>query len=211
MNTLLSQAINNLKKLKDIEENQILVLSGSRELNFQDDYIQIENISELENGIHFTFHQILSSLSFLDFEKSDQLIKDMDIAIDRIFDNIKLNELIENETNHLCEIINNIDHILELYKESIFYKSPFYKCMFSFYNGIKTFKKICQEINKQKFYLDYTHYIKNEITGELDPNLIYSDTEEESDNDSDNDNDNDNDSDNDNDNDNRKDGNLKQE
>ena len=49
MNTLLSQAINNLKKLKDIEENQILVLSGSRELNFQDDYIQIENISELEN------------------------------------------------------------------------------------------------------------------------------------------------------------------
>ena len=88
MNTLFSQAVENIKILKDIGKNQQVVLSGSRKLDIQDDYEQLENISELENGIHFSFHHILSALSFLKFEETDTMIKLMDEALDNIFENL---------------------------------------------------------------------------------------------------------------------------
>jgi hypothetical protein len=180
MNTLLSQAVENIRTLKYIRKNQQLVLSGSRKLDIQDDYEQLENISELENGIHFSFHHILSSLSFLKFEEADTLIEIMDEALDNIFKNDKLNELMEDESD-LFKIVDNIDRLLESYKESVYYKSPFYELQRNIYKKVDFVKDTFLNVLKKEevikrgmmFYLTL-----NTITGECDPNLIYTSDEE---------------------------------
>ena len=181
MNTLLSLAVKNLNVLTSINKNQQLVLSGSRKLNIQDDYVQLENVSEIENGIHFTFHQILSTLSFLNFEHADKLIEIMDEAIDNIFKNEKLNELMEGDSE-ILEIVNNIDEILDAYKESVFYKSPFYDFQRKLYRNIDFVKATLMNAVKKEVGIRqvFRYYItKNMSTGEVDPNLSYSTSDEE--------------------------------
>lgn len=181
MNTLLSQAQENLIILKNISKNDHLILSESRKLNIQEDYVQVDNTSELENGIHFTFHQVLSSLNFLKFEESDAFIQLMDEAIDNIFENDKLNELMDGDSE-LFKIVDNIDRLLESYKESVYYKSPFYELQRNVYKKVdfvkETFLNVLkkeEEIKKGIMY--YLH--QNKLTKELDSNLIYTSDEDE--------------------------------
>lgn len=188
MNTLFSQAVENIEILKDISKNQHVVLSGSRKLDIQDDYEQLENIPELENGIHFSFHHILSSLSFLKFDETDTMIQLMDEALDNIFENDKLVELMDDDSD-LFKIVDNIDRILESYKESVYYKSPFYDIQRNIYRKIDyvkyTFLNVLKKEEEIKRGLMY--YLKiNTITRECDSNLIYT-SDEENDYETDND------------------------
>ena len=181
MNTLLSQAIENINTLKSIGKNEQLVLSGSRKLDVQDDYEQLENILELENGIHFSFHQILSTLSFLKFEEADNLIKLMDEAIDNIFENQKLSELMDDESD-LFKIVDNIDRLLESYKDSVYYKSPFYELQRNVYGKVEFIKETFLNVLKKEEEIKkgIMYYLKvNTITKECDSNLIYSSDEED--------------------------------
>ncbi len=181
MNTLFNQAIENIKTLKDLSKDEILVLSGSRKLDIQDDYEQLENIVELENGIHFSFHQILSTLAFLKFEEADTLIGLMDEAIDKIFENNKLNELLQDDSD-LLNIVNNIDRILESYKESVYYKSPFYELQRNIYGKIDFIKETFMNVLKKEDEIKrgILYYLKiNRITREFDSNLVYSSDEED--------------------------------
>lgn len=181
MNTLFSQALENIKILKSIGKNQQVVLSGSRKLDIQDDYEQLENISELENGIHFSFHHILSTLSFLKFEETDEIIQLMDEALDNIFENDKLVELMDDESD-LYKIINNIDEVLEYYKDSIYYKSPFYDFQRNIYSKVDFIKETFLNVLKKEEEIKkgIMYYLKiNTITQECDSNLIYTSDEEE--------------------------------
>ena len=181
MNTLFSQAVENIKILRDIGKNQQVVLSESRKLDIQDDYEQLENISELENGIHFSFHHILSTLSFLKFEETDTMIKLMDEALDNIFENSKLVELMEDDSD-LFKIIDNIDRVLESYKESVYYKSPFYELQRNVYKKVDFVKDTFLNVLKKEEEIKkgIMYYLKiNTITRECDSNLIYTSDEEE--------------------------------
>ena len=65
MDTLFDTSKINLNILKNLKPKEILLSSRSRELSITEEYIQIDNIHEIENGIYFTFHQILSSLDLI--------------------------------------------------------------------------------------------------------------------------------------------------
>ena len=120
MSSLYDKSINNLKTLQSIQKDEILISSPSRELSIQGEYVQIDNRTELESAIFFTFHQILSLLNTFDIVKYCSLIETIDQTIDNIFENNQLNALLENEESELREIIDGIDTLLQYYKDYIF-------------------------------------------------------------------------------------------
>ena len=61
----------------------------------------------------------------MDFLEKDILIKDIDECIQNIYDNKKLNLLMDGESE-LFKIINDIDIKLDILKETYYYDSPFY-------------------------------------------------------------------------------------
>ena len=137
MTTLLNLSEQNLEILSKLNGDSILLSSPMRILSIQEDFVQVDNIHELENGIYFTFYQCLSSLDNVSFMKRDALIQRMDECIDRIYENQVLNNLIDEGT-YLFKIMSDIDLKLDNYKENIFYGSPFYNnysylCQFSEY------------------------------------------------------------------------------
>ena len=137
MTTLSEKSINNLKIIKNLGENDILSSSSLRELSIQEEFIEVDNIRELENGIYFTFHQCLSDIVNMNFLEKDLIIKEIDQAIDNIYDNKKLNSLMDDDSE-LYKIMNDIDIKHDLLKEVNYYNSPFYNyyckfCIFKDY------------------------------------------------------------------------------
>ena len=120
MTTLLNLSEQNLEILSKLNGDSILLSSPMRILSIQEDFVQVDNIHELENGIYFTFYQCLSSLDNVSFMKRDALIQRMDECIDRIYENQVLNNLIDEGT-YLFKIMSDIDLKLDNYKENIFY------------------------------------------------------------------------------------------
>lgn len=125
MNTLSEKSRNNLKIIKNLGNESILSSSSSRDITIQEEFVEIDNINNLENGLYFTFHQCLSDMVNMQFLEKDTLISDIDECIQNIYDNEKLNSLMEDESE-LYKIMNDIDNKHYLFKESYFYNSPFY-------------------------------------------------------------------------------------
>ena len=137
MTTLSEKSRENLRILKNLGENDILSSSSLREISIQEEFVEVDNITELENGLYFTFHQCLSDLVNMEFLEKDTVINDIDEAIQNIYDNKKLNKLLENDSE-LYKIMDDIDIKHDMLKESYYYNSPFYKyychfCMFKDY------------------------------------------------------------------------------
>lgn len=199
MNTLQLKSHQNLDFLSKLEINDNINAKRG-ELVLQDDFVQVDNIIDLEYAIYFTFHEILTSSELSTIYNTD-LIDKMDKSIDCIFDNKQLNELIENDKD-FKNIINDIDEKIYQLKESYFYQSPFFnffrKC-YNNYNSIKTIFKENNEYITKMFYVsnreitcpevDFTFESdsdkednnveeeKNSETGEVNPNLVYDEDE----------------------------------
>ena len=131
MSTLSDKSRNNLKIIKNLGNNSILSSSPSRDMAIQEEFIEVDNINNLENGLYFTFHQCLSDTINMDFVEKDKLISDIDECIQNIYDNEKLNSLMDDESE-LYKIMNDIDIKHDLLKESYFYNSPFYNYYYKF-------------------------------------------------------------------------------
>ena len=108
MNTLLTKANNNLTLLCNLSEKECLLSSPSRDLSIQKDYIQVENVIELENSIYFTFHQIMSSMDSFNIYQKNLFIRRLDSSINNIFENESLNKLLE-DNSVLFQIVDDID------------------------------------------------------------------------------------------------------
>ena len=145
MDTLTEKAYNNLKLLLNLDTESILV-SEKNQLKLQEEYVQVDNTLELEYAFYFTFHQLFSCNNNHLIYNSN-LIGKLDQAIDNIYDNDKLNELITNNESFKL-IIDNIDSKLDDYKERIFYQSPFFTFLKRKHNFIHFFKKILEENNE---------------------------------------------------------------
>lgn len=137
MTTLSEKSRENLRILKNLGENDILSSSNLRKLSIQEEFVEVDNIREIENGLYFTFHQCLSDIVNMEFVEKDVIIKDVDEAIQNIYDNKKLNKLLEDDSE-LYKIMDDIDIKHDMLKEAYFYKSPFYNyyckfCVFKDY------------------------------------------------------------------------------
>ena len=125
MNTLSTQALNNLKVIRDLGNDSILSSSSSRDIAIQEEFVEVDNINDLENGLHFTFHQALSDMVTMRFVEKDVLIDDIDECIQNIYDNKILNGLMKYDTE-LYKIMDDIDIKHNNFKEACYYGSPFY-------------------------------------------------------------------------------------
>jgi len=143
MNTLSEKSIKNLRILKNLKENDILSSTTLRELSIQEEFVEVENIKDIENGLYFTFHQCLSDIVNMSFVDKDIIIKDIDEAIQNIYDNKKLNKLLEDESE-LYKIMDDIDIKHDMLKEAYFYKSPFY----NYYCKFCVFKDYLKDITE---------------------------------------------------------------
>ena len=166
MSSLYDKSINNLKTLHSIQKDEILISSPSRELSIQGEYVQIDNRTELESAIFFTFHQILSLLNTFDIVKYCSLIETIDQTIDNIFENNQLNALLENEESELREIIDGIDTLLQYYKDYIFYDSQLFK---PYYNLLRLWEYTIKNKNYiQLIDSSGKFYIQKDISEEYD-------------------------------------------
>ena len=183
MNTLFEKSRNNLNIIKKLGNDSILSSSSSRDIIIQEEFIEIDNINDLENGIYFTFHQCLSDMIQMDFIEKDLLIKDIDECIQNIYDNKKLNSLIEDNKT-LSEIIEDIDIKHDLLKDTYYYDSPFYNYYYR-YCLIKDYiNNIIQNPPCYSFVKYLKEYKKYNIKLNVNPCSGYSDDESEDENNS---------------------------
>lgn len=183
MNTLFEKSRNNLNIIKKLGNDSILSSSSSRDIIIQEEFIEIDNINDLENGIYFTFHQCLSDMIQMDFIEKDLLIKDIDECIQNIYDNKKLNSLIEDNKT-LSEIIEDIDIKHDLLKDTYYYDSPFYNYYYR-YCLIKDYiNNIIQNPPCYSFVKYLKEYKKYNIKLNMNPCSGYSDDESEDENNS---------------------------
>ena len=144
MNTLDKKAKKNLKILLEMNENDSFI-SKRGELLLQDDFVQINNIIDLEYAIYFTFHHHFNSNNINAFY-NDDLIQKLDICIDNLYDNKQFNELFTEE--EFGAIMNDIDHKLTSIKENYYYQSPFFTMLKKSFNFYESCKNIFHENNE---------------------------------------------------------------
>ena len=194
MKTLTEKAYANLKLLLDMKENDSFI-SKRGELILNDEFVQVDNLIDMEYTIYFTYHQLLTSSTMGVFLNTD-LIKKLDESLDMIFENKQFEELLE-EDGFKC-IIDDIDLKLDTLKESYFYKSPFFTLWRNSYNVYDHIKNIMIENNEhicrmfqinmhslnkdihRDYYSDDTSDDDEDdkVTGESNPNLIYEQVEQ---------------------------------
>ena len=114
--TILNQtALNNLKILLNLKKDNNII-SHKTKLQIQNEYVQIDNTLELEYAIFFTFNQIFLS-KFNETINQEILIENVNSAINHIYENKQLNDLMEND-EQFNEIIQFIDSTYDIICEN---------------------------------------------------------------------------------------------
>ena len=193
---LTSLAFCNLKFLLELEKDDV-VLSNRRNLYKQDEFVQVENIQELEHTFYFTFNHLLNTKHKYDIDIKE-LLDDIDIAIENIYENTSLNKLLE-EDKEFSTIVEDIDYRYIEFKDNYLSRKYCTRYLDSFENFSQMIGEFMRGMNISLMRYngldaildsDDEYYIKEKVnkeTGETNPNLIYSDND--SDDDSDNDSD----------------------
>ena len=95
MNILTEKANHNLKCILEMKENDTYI--GQRgKLVPQEDFIQVNNIVDLEYAIYFTFHHYFCN-DDTDQIYNNNIIQKLDTCIDNLYDNKQFNELFNEE------------------------------------------------------------------------------------------------------------------
>lgn len=197
MNTLVEKINSNRKILLNLNENEVIT-AGRGKLIEQDDYVQVDNIVDIEYAIYLTFTNLFLLTNNSTYIECDRILKDIDQCIDNIYNNINLSKLIDDEDS-FKEMINYIDEEYFSLKSKLFHGSPFFTLFTKIYMITDIAKEIFKEnnvyINKMmgiyRDQLEGKHYdisdsdsdSDNESdidrdggtkdTGEDNPNLIY--------------------------------------
>ena len=176
----MEQANKNLKLLLEMDENDVF-LSKRGELMLQEDFVQVDNNTELEYAIYFTYHQLLSSSEKNNLFFNKDLILKLDQSIDNLFDNKQFNELFIND-DHFHMVIDDIDDKIYRLKNDYFYNSPFFNVL---RNGYNTYYRMKSFFNESNEYFSKKFYQSNdrEITCDDLDFLFDSDSDSESDKD----------------------------
>ena len=108
-------AFHNLDLLKNLHCDDNLTSNRKRLsiLKDNDEYVKVDSINDIEYCIYFTFTTIFQLRGF-DYLRKKDLCNNLNISIDKIYENHKLNELIEGKTmlNSQCSI-GSVDDVLQ--------------------------------------------------------------------------------------------------
>lgn len=147
MDRLNNKANENMKLLLNLQPEE-KVVSSNGFMSLQDEYVQVDNTTDIEYGIYFTLNQLLFLNTYENIYEND-ILKKIDDAIDNIYHNKQLNKLIENE-ERFKDVIDDIDEKLDMMKERMYYGSPFF-------NGFK--KVFCLMNNMKQIFLENQEYV----------------------------------------------------
>ncbi len=117
-------ASSNLKELLSLETDDTITANRGT-ITKQDDYVQIDNVQDIEHAIYFTFHELVLCYENKQTDKK-KLFLQMDEAIDKIYGNSQLNGLMDTDKQFYAMIISIDDLICYLDQKYLFH-SPFYK------------------------------------------------------------------------------------
>ena len=145
VNTLITKATENLKVILDMNENETFI-SKRGKLIPQDEFVQVNNVIDLEYAIYFTYHQLINDSNKNNFY-NDDLIQKLDDSIDNLYDNNQFNEIITND-EEFKELINDIDLKISHLKDIYYYQSPFFHFFKKSYNLMLFCQNILTENNK---------------------------------------------------------------
>jgi len=192
MSKLDSIAIKNLETLvslnNKIEEYQ-LVIDGYEITRSEDDnYEGIFSLKELEYPIYFSFNQLLNSIRYsnlykIEGYKTNELLHLMDDSIDKVIEILDKTEE-DPHNNHLCEIIDEVDNKYLVLNERN-NTCSFWKIYETLNDYLDTFSEALLECNRYLYISShYTPVVIEEVnkeTEEENPNLIYSDSDNDTD------------------------------
>lgn len=193
-------AISNLELLCDLDDNveeYHLVVDGNNiQRSTDENYDGIFSLRELEYPIYFSFHQLLNSLRYsnlyhIEDYKTSDIVHLLDESIDKIVDILDRTQD-DPHNNTLCQIIDDIDDKYDILRER-HDTCSFWKVYETLNDYLDTFCEALKGCNRY-LYVSYSPSLRviekvNKVTGEVNPNLIYSDDEledEKEDNESDN-------------------------
>jgi len=151
-------ALNNIDVLSNLKNDKIK-FNGLTIKSIDDkdeDYKQVDNLSEIEYIIYFTFHQIILYIQKYDDKQTinkSELIDSMDTAIYNIYLYFKFNEV---DDSNIIRILNQIEELIYTIendnKYSLFSKFNIYMIYF-----INPIIEVVKDL-KQKYTLYYNFY-----------------------------------------------------
>lgn len=181
-------AISNLELLCDLDDNvdeYHLVIDGNNiQRSTDENYDGIFSLRELEYPIYFSFHQLLNSLRYsnlyrIEDYKTSEIIQLLDESIDQVIDLLDKTQD-DPQNNVLCQIIDDVDDKYDILRERNDTCS-FWKVYETLNDYLDTFCKALRECNRYLYVSDNIYPLVvekiNKVTGEVNPNLIYSDDE----------------------------------
>jgi len=205
-------AFSNLRFLLELEQDEV-ILSNRRNFYKQDEFVQVNNVQELEHTLYFTFTHLLhiEHNNGINFK---ELLIDIDEAIDNVYENTFFDKLLE-EDKEFSNIIKNIDDNFRNVKDEFLNKTICNSMMDKFIhfsemigNFMRVNHLVLMEFNgldededkdkdkdededkdedkgkdKDKDKGKGKDKDKDKGTGEENPNLIYSDDNEDSEDD----------------------------
>ena len=198
-------AFGNLRFLLELEKDEV-ILSNRRNFYKQDEFVQVNNIQELEHTLYFTFNHLLrmGNNHEINFK---ELLNEIDDAIDKVYENEHFQELLEGDDNFTL-LVGDIDHRFRDVKDEFLNKTICNRLMDQFVhfsenvgyfmrvnhlvlmelNGLDDYDEEEEEEDGDEDYEeeeegdeDYEEEDDEEDDdeeGEENPNLIYSDAEE---------------------------------
>jgi len=158
---LIDQAHKNLFILRELKPDDIL-LSRRFVLQKQDEYVQPDNISDLEGAIYFTYHQLF--LSFNEYKYPPKKVYDkMEESVDNIYENKQLQEMLKDE--QFKEVMDDIEFKLSYISERNYFKSQLYP-VYSAMSSIQSiFYKFCKEFDTMGIVREYQkNFLREDIT-----------------------------------------------
>ena len=203
-------AFGNLRFLLELEKDEV-ILSNRRIFYKQDEFVQVDNIQELEHTLYFTFNHLLrmGNNHEINFK---ELLNEIDDAIDKVYENEHFQELLEGDDDFTL-LVGDIDHRFRDVKDEFLNKTICNRLMDQFVhfsetvgNFMRVNHLVLMELNGLDDFPDYDEddedyleeeeeddeeeqeddeeegeeeeYVEEDDTGEENPNLIYSDSEE---------------------------------
>ena len=151
-------ALNNIEVLSNLKNDEIKFNGLTiKSIDAKDeDYKQVDNLSEIEYIIYFTFHQLILYIQKNNDKQKinkSELIESMDTAIYNIYLYFKLNE---EDNSNIIKILNQIEELLYIIendnKYSLFSKFNIYMIYF-----INPIIDLVSDL-KQKYTLYYNFY-----------------------------------------------------
>ena len=145
MNTLTEKVNSNLKILLDLKKDETIKASTGKLIK-NDDYVQVDNIVDIEYALYLTFTYLFLVTNKLSYQDCDKVLKDIDRCIDNIYDNTVLSNLI-NKEDTFKELIYYIDEEYFSLKTRLFHGSPFFSWLTNIYIMMDKITNIFKENN----------------------------------------------------------------